>query len=457
MFNLSRFWRGSRQWKSLPALLMAASLLSGAGEVASRPFTPMLNGGASAATASPPAPQDLSEGLLTADVALRIAEHAEGGAGEVWRVLRTLGLSDAQDRARADDLAPTMLLQWAYQSVEKNEHGAGERLLSAFIDTVAQQVPSIRQDKLVNAHLKAQPPTLKQFTFTGTPAGVAPQAIDKRVRRVIDVIVDVTASRGSALSPRHLMQKRLRLTESQVVERMLRYGSGKDALAAGLAGLPQPPQKEVLAEIALDIFMANPAARTDPILGEAIFRWIGLKHPKLGEWFRYRDRMIDVAEQRGVNAPDDVKENARNAAQEIRLALPEMVWLYANRGHTLNAESVERMFYEYTQRQPRAAAIWGFAVISMKSDFDTERYLQENSESMRRRIVGASTEVMEKIFEKLPDGSYDIEGYIRKNGPFPVNGYQEYCRLTGFTTAERAARYFGSDTVSKAVGDVCPK
>lgn len=457
MFNLSRFWRGSRQWKSLPALLMAASLLSGAGEVASRPFTPLPNGGTSFATASTAAPQGLSEGLLPADVAVRIAEHAEGGAGEVWRVLRTLGLSDAQERASADDLAPTMLLQWAYQTVEKTEKGAGARLLSAFIDTVAQQVPSIRQDKLLKAHLKANPPALKQFTFTGTPAEVAPQAIDQRVRRVIDVIVDVTASRGSALSPRHLMQKRLRLTESQVVERMLRYGSGKDALAAGLAALPQPPQREVLAEIARDIFMANPAARTDPVLGEAIFRWIGLKHPTMGEWFRYRDRMIDVAEQRGVNAPDDIKENARNAAQEIRLALPEMVRLYANRGHTLNAEGVERMFYEYMQRQPRAAAIWGFAVISMKSNFDTKRYLEENTESMNRRVLGASTEVMDKIFDKLPDGSYNIEGYIRKNGPFPVNGYQEYCRLTGFNTAERAAEYFRSEAVSDAVGLVCPK
>lgn len=426
MLNETLRSRLSRHLRSVaPSLLLALSLLAG---------VPDSTGAAS------------RHALLPSEVALELAEYAEGGAGEVWRVLGRLGLPDADKLARSEDLSPVMLLRWAYQAVEQSEQGAGKPFLSAFVSQVGASVPGIYQEPSIARLVIIHPPGRQQFTFQGRPAKVVFTAVDPAVRKVIVLIADITAAKGSQLSPRAILQRRLGLKENQVLEQIQRYGSGKEALADKLAKLPQPPQKEVLASIALDLLKANPAARREPVLGEAVFRWLGLKDRQYGEWFRYRDRMLDVTGAGEVNAPAHVKENAANAARQIRRDMALMIQRAADRGGEIDPAAIERMYFQYTKSEARAAALWGFAVIGMKQDFDFERYIPAEVARLLAK-PGAVPGVYSRP---------GIEAYVREHGAYPHNGYQEYARLTGYDTVENAGKYFSTTPVQKAVAENCP-
>jgi hypothetical protein len=423
------------------ALIAVSAMLSTTGAHAVRPETT-----ASAATIS-------TTPLLPDAVASRIAEYAEGGAGDVTRALVTLGFTDAGTIATREALSAQALLQWAYSAAELGEKNAGKPFLSAFITAVAKNVPSILEERMVRKFLGRHPPERSSFEFatlTKSPAA----SHDPEVARLIAVVAEVTASRGSGISPRSIMERKLGLKEKDVMAALLRFGSGKAALEDQLARLPNPPQKSKLAEIAREIFATIPAARADKTLAEAIFRWTGLNDPKFGEWFRYRDKMIDIVEAGKLNVSEEKQAAAKSAVLNIRADMATMASLYSQKGLALNAQSIERMFSEYAIRNPEAAALWGFAVIAMKEDFDFDRYIPEAVQSLRNRIREAQAKGA--TITGVPITNEKFVAIIKEHGPKPYQGFAEYVRLTGFLSERSAAEYFSSERVEHAVNGICP-
>lgn len=384
--------------------------------------------------------------LLPSKVALTIAEYTNTNSGAIGRVLQRLGASASSFPDGFSQYPPIQQLQWGYASVESTSPGMGDQFVSAFVQSVAVDVPSIRSDQDIWGIVGDIPTDLRRFEFGVVNSSSAIVSPDPAVARVIALISDVVSSRGSNMTVRAVMVRRLGLSTDEVVEAMLRFRSGRSALADQLAKLPNPPQKQRLAEIARDLLVSTPAARSNIVLGEAVFRWIGLDDPMHGEWFRIRDALIDGTEQGRMNAPEAQKAAARAVVRDLRFDAPKLIEGFLKFRDSLDASNVERLFFEYVTRKPGLAALWGFGVIGLMENFDYERYIPGEVRKFERKVgspIGA-------------DERKKVEDLLRGHGPKPHHGYSEYARITGFQTVRAADDYFGSGSVQKAVGDICP-
>jgi hypothetical protein len=272
------------------------------------------------------------------------------------------------------------------------------------------------------------------------------------------------------------MERRLGLSKDAVVEALLKFSSGKDALADSLARLPNPPQKQVLAEISVDVMKTIPAARSNNVLAEVAFRWLGLGDATYGEWFRARDGMIEITESGQMGGPADKKANAQVLAARLRVDYAEMIRQFMGKGLVPTPKDIERMHYEYAMRSPSAAALWGFAVIGLNRNLDFERYIDEQAERLKQRYLKMYLGELLKNFEKAQgrtattaerqeaarlvvreqSDAYDWKEEARKFGAKPYQGWQEYVRKTKFGPVDEAARYFDSKAVSDAIDKYCP-
>jgi hypothetical protein len=412
--------------------------------------------------------------LLPDKVAETVAEYTVGPADGVPRALRAPGADSFPDKFV--ELSPLQQVQWGYASVDLKTPGTGEVFVAALINHVAQTTPSILSEPMAMALLKKHKSPPNTFSFDAQLPPQQKPVMEPQVARAIAVIADVIAEQGSGFSARKLMERRLGLKTADVIESMLKFGSSREALADRLSRLANPPQKRLLAEIAMEIMEAMPAARTDKALGEAVFRWLAVDDPAFGEWSRIRDILIENVEQGKLQLPPEKEARAQRAARQMRADFARMPGMFLNRGLKLRVADVERMFLEYANRQPEVAALWGFAVIGLKSDFDYERYVEESASTLRRRYLqlvqskveerteqnlGRNLTVPEKVMigemvEKEHGNALDWTAEARDHGPKPHHGYTEYVRLTGFQSAEKADTYFSSAAVQNAVGAICP-
>lgn len=446
----ARIGQSARAWVVASVLLLAAGIGALSAQAQTRP-------------------------LLAADVAKAIAEYAEPTPGRVVQLLAGLGADSSVLPPGFEGLSSMQQIQWAYASAELAQAGQGEAFLGALVAKVAQGVPSLERDPEV-AQFLATARTGQNFAFAPRPAKAPAMATDPAIARVIAIVSDAVGSRGSGFTAMSVMERRLGLSRNEALETLMRFSSGRDALAHTLARLPNPPQKQRLAEIALEIMRITPSARSNRVLGEAVFRWLGLTNQRFGEWAQIRDTMIDATEAGRMNAPEEKKTNAKIAVAKIRKDLADMIHFYFKRGLVPTPEAIERMYYEYTRMNPHAAALFGFATIGLKKDIDAERYVPELAESLKAQyLVHLETETL-AIFEKsnrrsatsaeraevkrlVADqygNSEDWAGLARKAGLKPFMGYVEYARLTGFASSKDAMSYFATARVGDAVEGVCP-
>lgn len=409
--------------------------------------------------ASWPGLQFMAKGaLLPEQVAVTLAEYAGSDNEQIARLLERLGWQEAKPLASKGDLSPAELLQLAYTASEAEERKSGKFLLTAFIQLVAIDVPSIMSEPKVRRFVAQHPTTRTKFVFANKAASLPPSVVDPKLRNVIALVAEITATHGSPMSPRLVMARHLRLKRVDVLKAILKYGSGEAALAAVLKKMPNPPQKQRLAEIARQLIDTVPASRSNPVLTEAVFRWLGLSDPKVGEWFQYRERMIEAVEAGKMNAPENKIRNAQQALARFRQDIPAMIKVYADHGNQVSSHAIERMFFEYINRQPEVAALWSFAVISMKKDFNDEKYVAERAEKMKQGVekeFGPDPKPSKNMPVTL-DGKIDYLALAREHGPKPYNGFQEYATATGFGTHEAAGRHFDEPAVVRAVTDICP-
>jgi hypothetical protein len=416
-----------------------------------------------------------SRPLLAADVAKAIAEYAEPAPGRVGQLLAGLGADSNVLPPGFEGLSSMQQIQWAYDSAELAQAGQGEAFLSALVARVAQGAPSLQRDPEV-ARFLATAQTGEWFKFAQRPANAPAIATDPAVARVIAIVSDAVGSRGSGFTAMSVMERRLGLSRNEVLETLMRFSSGRDALANTLARLPNPPQKQRLAEIALEVMQSAPSARSDRVLGEAVFRWLGLADQRYGEWAQIRDTMIEATEAGKMNAPAEKKTNAKLAVSKIRMDLAEMIHWYFKRDLVPTPEAIERMYFEYTRRNPDAAALFGFATIGLKKDIDAEQYVPELAGRLKARILGRLETETLAIFERsnrrsatsaeraevkrLVADQYgkseDWAALARKAGVKPFMGYAEYARLTGFGSLKDAVYYFETTPVGDAVERLCP-
>lgn len=403
--------------------------------------------------------QSIGKGaLLPEQVAVTLAEYAGSDNEQITRFLERLGWQEAKPLASKGDLSPAEVLQLAYSASEAEERRSGKFLLTAFIQLVATDVPSIMSEPEVKRFVAQHPTTRTQFLFANKAALLPPSAFDPKLRNVIALVADITATHGSPMYPRLVMERHLRLKRVDVLKAILKYGSGEAALAAVLKKLPNPPQKQRLAEIALQLIDTVPASRSNPVLTEAVFRWLGLSDPKVGEWFKYRERMIEAVEAGKMNAPENQIRNAQQALVRFRQDIPAMIKIYADHGNQVSSHAIERMFFEYINRQPEVAALWSFAVIGMKKNFNDEKYVGERAEKLKQSVekeFGPDPKPS-KGMPVMPDGKIDYLALAREHGPKPYNGFQEYATATGFGTHEAAGRHFDEPAVVRAVAGICP-
>ncbi|CAN7774512.1 hypothetical protein [Paraburkholderia hospita] len=416
--------------------------------------------------------------LDSSEVINIVAEYTNGNPDDIKRMLIALGLESSLLPSDFNTLSPIQQVKWGYASVEKAQQGAGAgaEFLSALISHASNSIPSIKDESKLQSFISRYPISHSKFSFaTGVPP-VIDTSRDPAIDEVIALISDVIAGRGAPISAREVLEHKLGLTEDDVVNAIIEHGSGHDALVARLQALSDPPQKEKLAEIALQIFNNVPAARSDKVLNEAIFRWIGLDDPKYGEWFKYREKLIELVEAGKLNESQEKIATARETVKAMREAFSQMPRLYAAKNLPITPTAVERMFYAYTKYSPQTAALWGFAVIGLKPDFDRERYLEGNAASMKRTVFQEMTDdaiakiskkmnrpltAMERLqvkdeISKQYDDAVDWTAKAREHGAYPHNGYVEYVRLTGFGDPKEADKYFSSPSVSEAVNGVCP-
>lgn len=446
------------------ALLALAPLVSA--DAAAHYTTPAE---ANASTASVSVP------LVSEDVAFAIAEYTQPDPHAVARLVRLLGATPDTLPLDFDELPPIRQLQWAYGALEMTQQGNGERFVSAFIDAIAKETPGILTEPLVEAWLARQPRQQKTpFVFPAAREKYVSVEIPPRVEAVIALVADVVTSRGSSFSARTILKQHLGFSEERVLLEILEAGSGRAAIVNALTTLSEPPQKRKLAQLSLEILRSLPAARSNHVLNEAVFRWIGWDDEKYGEWFRIRDRMIGVAERGQINAPPDKRREVMAVVARIRADMARMPGLFLAKAESMRPKDVERMFYEYIARNADAAALWGYVVIGMKDDFDFEPYVEQTAAEMRENFTSKewlmkqlpetpkgrhlSKAELEEVAERMAEAAEDRdwEAQARKQGPKPYHGFIEYVRLMGFGPVEPASQYFQSDRVAEAVMRICP-
>lgn len=411
--------------------------------------------------------------LLAEDVAQTIAEYVEPTPTSIQRLLTQLGAEDSIIPSGFNSLSALQQIQWAYGSVESAQGGTGKEFIRSFIALVARQTPSILSEPEVSAF--SSNGEIRRFTFSQREARAPSIAMEPEVARVIAIISDTIASRGSGITAMRIMERKLGLSKTSVVSALLKFSSGKDALADKLARLPNPPQKKLLAEIALDVMTKIPAARDEKILGETVFRWLGLGDKTYGEWFEIRETMISKVDSGEIDLPDEQKRRAQSAADTITRDYATMIKSFLKTGRSVAPKDIERMHYEYIARSPDAAALWGFTVISLKKDLNTDSYMQEQAERLKKRFL---SQYEEKVINSLEQENnrklsfterLDVRREIAKlgnninwkekaesAGAKPYMGYLEYVKLTGFGDITAAARYFDSTPVSNSVDELCP-
>jgi hypothetical protein len=463
-----------RGWaRNLFSSIFAATLLIGS--LWTGDFYPAAYGKDTSAAMSSPGTTALVQKLLPSEVAGTIADYATSGGGEIKPYLLSLGLSGDILPPDFLSLSPVQQLQWAYGAVEMNKKGTEKYFLSAFITNVSTDIPSILLDPSVKTYIYKFRSDSNTFKFKAGAPSVAKLHIDSSVNKVIALVVEAVSSRGSVLPPRFIMEKDLELKQEDVVKLLLKYGSGKEALTAALNALSEPPQKEKLAKIALELFSLVPAAKTDSILNEAIFRWIGLDDPVYGEWFRYRDKLIETVEAGEMDLPVQKKADMQETVRTMGADFAKMPMLYAQKNLNVTPKAIERMFFSYTKHEPSVAALWGFSVIAFKEDLDFDRYVDSDAQSLKRRAIKdrelklkpvveekvghtlTVTEMME--FHKLVEDQFsnvDFVKIVKEHGPKPYSGYSEYVRITGFEPVDKADQYFSSDPVDRWVDRMCP-
>ena len=153
--------------------------------------------------------------------------------------------------------------------------------------------------------------------------------------------------------------------------------------------------------------------------------------------------MIEAVEQGMMNLSVEKKRKAQAIVSKLRSDFSRMPGRFLDSGLTLRPKDIERMFFEYSQRNPGVAALWGFSVISMKVNFDHERYVKDQAASYKKQFGQIEL-------------TADWDAEARKHGPMPYQGYLEYARVTGFQSFESAGEYFSSPAVSQWVDDICP-
>jgi hypothetical protein len=191
--------------------------------------------------------------LLPTDVAVAIAEYTDGSANEVRQIFASFGASSAILPDGYQEFSTASLLKWAFVAAERNKKGAGNQFLRAFIEKVSSSAPSILDDPFIKKYMKGPAPTTQQFVFAAKTSLPPPKEIDPAIRRVIAIVADTVSGRGSMFTARRVMEQKLGLKPEEVLDSMSKFGSSRDALIDKLTRLPNPPQKEKIAEIALEI------------------------------------------------------------------------------------------------------------------------------------------------------------------------------------------------------------
>lgn len=296
--------------------------------------------------------------LLPADIAEAVAEYTEPTPTAVRRLLDKLGADDSVFPSGFAGLSALQQIQWAYASVESADPGRGSEFVGALVTLVALDKPSILMDPYVYGYAGNDN---VQFQFAVLSSSTPAVAMDPSVSRVIAIVSDVIASRGSMFSALSIMERRLGLDKDAIVRAMLRFNSGKEALADRLARLSNPPQKKVLAELALEILMTIPSSRTDIRLAEAAFRWIGDGDPKYGLWFETRESMIEDC-AKGCFEVQTASNKAREVTKRLRKSAATMVLEFISHGRVPTAKDVEFMYNKYIQHDTELAALWSVAV-----------------------------------------------------------------------------------------------
>lgn len=401
------------------------------------PVSPIKDSFAVTASATP------SIQLLPDQVALTIAEYTQIHSPAIKRILLQLGANNEVIPDDFDKLSPVEQLQWAYASVEIGEDGAGKKMTASFVQSVAKEVPSITNEMTIKMFLVGDSNLASSFVFSKLPANTANVKLPPDIAKVIAIVSDVLSAGEQGISARRIMERHLGLSSKHVLESILQFKSGKEALIDQLIRLPEPPQKKKLADISLEIMTKIPAARSDKTLAEATLRWLGLGDNIYGEWFLMREKMIEAVEQGAMNISDEKMHDAKAIVSELRNDFAKMPGRFLDSGYTLRPKDIERMFFEYSQRKPGVAALWGFSVIGLKVDFDHERYVKDQAASYKKRFgqVEPTTDWVTKA---------------REHGPMPYQGYMEYARLTGFQSIENAREYFSSRAVGEWVDRICP-
>ncbi len=137
----------------------------------------------------------------------------------------------------------------------------------------------------------------------------------------------------------------------------------------------------------------------------------------------------------------------------------------------------EAAFYDYTRKAPDMAALWGFAVISLDSTLNYEKYYPELTESrfnsfVQKRLPAVEADVVVKLGRPLTasEKQYlvrkinkegesfrtEIAKAVREHGPIPELGYRGYVEANGFGKDSDVKSYFSSPAVRKGVDNMCP-
>ncbi|MFZ5961783.1 hypothetical protein ACOXXX_02440 [Thalassococcus sp. BH17M4-6] len=433
--------------------------------------------------------------------------------------LREAGYRPLVDSAMWKDFSPTRKIETAYLEAEEARQGAGETFLRKLAHVAAGSSEGLRVEPDIAAYLKDPPPSenveFKRLQHTPTASEI-PNDIIPRILTLVDAI-----SHGAMGGPRRVAKFHLGLTDRQIYEAFRTSNSAQEGLWKAIHMLACPPCQQRLAELARQVQIEYEGARSEKSLNDLVGRYLYSGDTTVGPWNEMRARLEQVVLEGDIRLEPEKVAHMQDAVRDWQNERAKIAERWIKSGMTPSAQLWEKEFFDYTQRNPQMAALWGFAIISFETDslvFEStmRAYISEtltkNRSETREGVVEAlrnngmtssqirrSSDLVDAVanlrsaenwfdslisegfltsadkraaeyFDPRLEGvnnnrnySFQIlldhasEWYTSKVGPKPADGYQHYSRRMGFLSESDSLKYFRSDAVNDWVDRMCPK
>ena len=433
--------------------------------------------------------------------------------------LRAAGYQPLVDPETWKDFSPTRKIETAYLEAEEANQGYGEKFLRKLAHVAAASSEGLRLEPDIKAYLSDPPPSenveFKKLQHIPTASEV-PNEIVPRILVLVDAI-----SHGALGGPRRVAKLHLGLSDRQVYEAFRSSNSAQEGLWKAIHMLACPPCQQRLAELARQVQIEYEGARSEKSLNDLVGRYLYSGDGSVGPWNEMRARLEQVVLQGDIQLEPEKIAHMQDAVRDWQDERSKIAERWIKSGMTPSAQLWEKEFFDYTQRNPQMAALWGFAVISFESDslvFEStmRSYIVETLSKGRREVrkeivetlkdnglsrsqilrsgdfvdAMANLRTAESWFDSLISEGFlsatdkraaeyldpSLEGfnnnrnysfdklvnhasewYTSQVGPKPADGYQYYSRRMGFLSEADSLKFFRSDRVSDWVGRMCPK